>query len=232
MMELDWSVGEVLRTLSELGLEDDTLVLFASDNGPWISYGDRAGSAGPLREAKGTTWDGGVRVPFIARWPGRIPEGAVCREPAMTIDILPTIAGLLGAELPAHPIDGKDIWPLLSGEPGAVSPQEAYYFYQGNRLEAVRSGRWKLHFPHAYRTLAGREGGAGGMPVRYEQAETGLALFDLAADPGESRDLVEDFPEVVGRLTAMAQAFDADLQAHRRPHGVVSSENSTAPFPD
>ncbi len=229
MMELDWSVGEVLRTLSELGLEEDTLVLFTSDNGPWISYGDRAGSAGPLREAKGTTWDGGVRVPFIARWPGRIPEGAVCREPAMTIDILPTIAGLLGAELPAHPIDGKDIWPLLSGEPGAVSPQEAYYFYQGNRLEAVRSGRWKLHFPHAYRTLAGREGGAGGMPVRYEQAKTGLALFDLAADPGESRDLAEDFPEVVGRLTAMAQAFDADLQAHRRPHGSVSHENSPTP---
>jgi len=224
MMELDWSVGEVLATLAELGLEDDTLVLFTSDNGPWISYGDHAGSAGLLREAKGTTWDGGVRVPFIARWPGRIPEGAVCREPAMTIDILPTIAGLLGAELPPLPIDGKDIWPMLSGVPGAASPQEAYYFYQGNRLEAVRSGRWKLHFPHAYRTLAGREGGTGGIPVLYEQAETGLALFNLEEDPGESSNLTESHPEVVGRLTALAQAFDADLQAHRRPHGVVSEE--------
>jgi arylsulfatase A len=224
MMELDWSVGEVLATLSELGLAEDTLVLFTSDNGPWISYGDHAGGSGPLREAKGTTWDGGVRVPFIARWPGHIPEGAVCREPAMTIDILPTIAGLLGAELPPLPIDGKDIWPLISGVPGATSPQEAYYFYQGNRLEAVRSGRWKLHFPHRYRTLAGRQGGTGGIPVLYEQTETGLALFDLGQDPGESRDRAKEYPEVVDRLTALAQAFDADLQAHRRLHGLVSEE--------
>jgi arylsulfatase A-like enzyme len=222
MMELDWSVGEVLSTLKELGLEDDTLVLFTSDNGPWISYGDHAGSSGPLREAKGTTWDGGVRVPFIARWPGRIPESTVCREPAMTIDILPTIAGLLGGELPPLPIDGKDIWPLLSAEPGAASPQEGYYFYQGNRLEAVRSGRWKLHFPHRYRTLSGREGGTGGIPVPYEQTETGLALFDLVADPGERLNRAEEHPEVVNRLTALAEAFDADLQGNRRPRGEVS----------
>jgi arylsulfatase A-like enzyme len=142
----------------------------------------------------------------------------------MTIDVLPTIAGLLGAELPAHPIDGKDIWPLISGEPGAVSPQEAYYFYQGNRLEAVRGGRWKLHFPHRYRTLAGREGGTGGIPVLYEQTETKLALFDLVADPGERHNRAEEHLEVVNRLIALARAFDADLQAHRRPRGVVSEE--------
>ncbi len=224
MMELDWSVGEVLATLKDLGLEEDTLVLFTSDNGPWVSYGGHAGSSGPLREAKGTTWDGGVRVPFIARWPGHIPEGAVCREPAMTIDLLPTIAGLSGAPPPPLPIDGKDIWPLISGDSEAVSPQEAYYFYQGNRMEAVRSGRWKLHFPHPYRTLAGREGGTGGMPVRYEQTQTELALFDLEADPGERLDRAKEFPEVVERLTAVAHAFDADLQANRRERGVISEE--------
>ncbi|MCA9056751.1 MAG: sulfatase-like hydrolase/transferase, partial [Planctomycetaceae bacterium] len=109
--EIDWSVGEVLAALDRHDLADDTLVLFASDNGPWLSYGDHAGSAGPLREGKGTTFDGGVRVPFLARWPGHVPAGRVCREPAMTIDVLPTVARLLGAELPAHPIDGLDIWP-------------------------------------------------------------------------------------------------------------------------
>ena len=222
IMELDWSVGEILSTLQRFGLENNTLVLFTSDNGPWISYGDHAGSSGPLREAKGTTWEGGVRVPFIARWPGVLPEGAVCSEPAMTIDLLPTIADLAGAQPPPDPIDGKSIWPLLTGAPGAVSPQEAYYFYQGNSLEAVRSGRWKLHFPHGYRTLAGRPGGTGGMPVKYERSETPLALYDLRDDMGETTNLAGRFPDVVERLSALGRSFDADLQANRRPRGVVN----------
>lgn len=132
-----------------------TLVIFTSDNGPWLPYGNHAGSAGPLREGKGTTWDGGQREPCLMRWPGRIPAGNVCREPAMTIDLLPTIANLAGAELPKHKIDGLDIWPLVSGKEGAKSPHEAYYYYWGRELQAVRSGQWKLHFPHKYRT-AGR----------------------------------------------------------------------------
>jgi arylsulfatase A-like enzyme len=221
IMEIDWSVGEILATLKRLGLEEDTLLMFTSDNGPWVSYGDHAGRAEPLREAKGTTWDGGVRVPFIARWPGRIRPEAVCREPAMTIDIMPTIAGIVAAELPSHPIDGRDIWPMLAGEPDVKSPQEAYYFYQGNTLEAVRSGRWKLHFPHKYRTLSGRSGGSDGQPVKYDQAETGTALFDLLEDMGERRNVASDRPEIVEHLAALAQAFDADLQANRRPHGIL-----------
>lgn len=224
IMELDWSVGEILSVLQALGLDRDTLVLFTSDNGPWISYGDHAGDAGPLREAKGTTWEGGVRVPSLMRWPGKIPAGSVCREPAMTIDILPTLAALTGCALPTLPIDGKNIWPLISGKPGAVSPQEAYYFYQGNTLEAVRSGRWKLHFPHGYRTLSGRPGGTGGMPVKYEQNQTELALFDLQTDIGESRNVAAQNPQVVERLTDLARAFDADLQANRRAHGLWSDE--------
>ncbi|MBK8000452.1 MAG: sulfatase [Verrucomicrobia bacterium] len=134
--EIDWSVGQILDTLKKNHLEENTLVLFTSDNGPWLVYGDHAGSAKPLREGKATVFDGGVRVPFIARWPGKIPAGSTCREPAMTIDVLPTIARLTGARLPIHPIDGLDIWPLLSGAKKATSPHDALYFYVA-RLEAL-----------------------------------------------------------------------------------------------
>src|SRR5438067_2547081 len=153
IQEIDWSVGEILAALKQHGLDDKTLVLFASDNGPWLSYGNHAGSAGPLREGKGTVWEGGVREPFIARWPGHVPAGRVCDEPVMTIDVFPTVARLIGAELPKHKIDGMDVWPLLAGEPGAKCPHEAYYFYFNvGELQAVRSGRWKLMLPHGSQT--------------------------------------------------------------------------------
>ena len=126
--EIDWSVGQILDALKKHRLEKNTLVIFSSDNGPWLAYGNHAGSALPLREGKGTCWDGGVRVPFIARWPGKIPKASVCQEPAMTIDILPTVAKLVGADLPKHKIDGLDIWPLLSGKPKAKNPHDAYFF--------------------------------------------------------------------------------------------------------
>jgi arylsulfatase A-like enzyme len=210
IMELDWSVGQILAALAEHGLDERTLVLFASDNGPWLSYGDHAGSAGPLREGKATAWEGGVRVPCLARWPGRIPAGTVCREPAMTIDVLPTLAQLAGAALPEHPIDGLDIGPLLAGRPGAKSPHEALYFYWNRELQAVRSGRWKLHFPHEYRTLAGPPG-SGGTPGPYQPARTGLALYDLEADVGETTDVAAQHPEVVARLEALAEKAREEL---------------------
>jgi arylsulfatase A-like enzyme len=221
IMELDWSVGQILSTLNRLGLENDTLIIFTSDNGPWISYGDHAGTAAPLREAKGTTWEGGLRVPCIMHWPGKIPPSTVCREPAMTIDILPTITGLVDAKLPQHKIDGLDIWPLISGKPGARSPHEAYFFYQGNKLEAVRFGRWKLHFPHKYRTLEGRPGGTAGIPVKYSQAETDLALFDLESDIGEKLNVASVNPQIVEQIKEIASKFDAELQLNRRPRGTV-----------
>ena len=210
--EIDWSVGEILAALEREGIDRHTLVLFLSDNGPWLSYGDHGGSAGPLREGKGTTFEGGVRVPFLARWPGRIPAGSVCREPAMTIDVLPTAAGLIGAELPPRRIDGRDLWPLLTARPGAVSPHEAYFFYyRGGDLEAVRSGRYKLHFPHRYATMRGRELGRGGIPGQYDNDRTGLELYDLERDIGETHDLAAELPEVVARLEALADAMRADL---------------------
>jgi arylsulfatase A-like enzyme len=211
VMEVDWSVGQILDALKEQGLDGRTLVIFTSDNGPWLSYGNHAGSAGPLREGKGTTWEGGQREPCLMRWPGRIPAGHVCREPAMTIDILPTLARLAGADPPRLPIDGKDIWPLVSGRPGTVSPHEALYFYWDRHLQALRSGKWKLHFPHTYRTLAGKPGGSDGKPARYEEARTGLALFDLEKDPGETTDVADKHPDVVERLKKLADRAREEL---------------------
>jgi arylsulfatase A len=211
MMEVDWSVGQIVDAIRKQGLEKDTLLLFTSDNGPWLSYGDHAGSAGPLREGKGTMFDGGCREPTIFWGPGRVSAGTVCPVPAMTIDLLPTIAHLLGATLPQHPIDGRNIWPLISGESGAQSPQEAYYFYWGRELQAVRSGRWKLHLPHSYSTLNGRKGGSGGMPAKYETKRLEESLFDLEKDPGESTDVKDSNPEVVARLRTLAAGIRKEL---------------------
>lgn len=211
IQEIDESVGRVLDTIKEQGLDRRTLVIFTSDNGPWLSYGDHAGSSGPLREGKGTSFEGGVREPFVARWPGTIPAGSVCREPAMTIDLLPTLAALAGADRSGdRPIDGRDVGPLLLGRPEARSPHDAYYFYWGRELQALRSGRWKLHFPHTYRSLAGAPG-SGGKPGPYQERTIGLSLFDLEDDPGETTDLASRRPEVVERLLKLAEAARDEL---------------------
>jgi arylsulfatase A-like enzyme len=211
IMELDWSVGQILDAVKKHGLDEQTLVMYSSDNGPWLSYGNHAGSANGLREGKITTWEGGVREPFIARWPGKIPPGTVCREPAMTIDILPTVAKLAGAELPPNKIDGLDIGPLLLGKADAKSPHEAFYFYWGRELQAVRSGKWKLHFPHKYPTLAGQPAGKDGKATKYTTAETPLGLYDLEKDPGETTNLAEKHADVVDKLKALADKAREDL---------------------
>ncbi|MEX2174717.1 MAG: sulfatase [Pirellulaceae bacterium] len=228
--EIDWSVGQILTAIEREGLDEQTLVLFASDNGPWLSYGNHCGSAGPLREGKGTTWEGGHRVPCLARWPGKIPAGTTCDELCSTIDVLPTLARLAGGEPPADRIiDGRDIWPLLAGKADAKSPHDAFYYYWNDGLEAVRSGQWKLHLPHDYRTLTG-EPGNDGQPGPYKNAKTGLALFDLAADVGESNDVAGEHPEIVRRLQAIADEARDDLGdtltgrkgKNRRPAGKLA----------
>jgi arylsulfatase len=215
IMEIDWSVGEVLRALERHGLADNTLVIFTSDNGPWLSYGTHAGSAGPLREGKGTAWEGGTRVPCLMRWPGHIPAGKVNDAFAMTIDLLPTVAGLVGADLPRRPIDGLDVWPLLTGRPDAQNPHEGYgLWYAQNELQAVVSGdgRWKLVLAHRYRTLAGRDGGRDGVPAKYENAAVAApSLYDLAGDVGETNDLAADHPAEVRRLLAFAEKCRSEL---------------------
>ncbi len=209
IMEIDWSVGQVMDALKRNGIDDNTLVFFTCDNGPWIIYGNHAGSAGPLREAKGTSFDGGQRVPAICRWPGKIPAGSVCSEPVVSIDLLPTFAEFAGAKPVKNKIDGKDIRALLMGKPGAESPHEAIYFYRGWVLEGVRSGKWKLHLPHSYRTpeKIGNDGKGG----KYTQERIGLSLFNLEQDIGEQNDVSDQHPEVVERLLKLADKMRQDL---------------------
>ena len=137
----------------------------------------------------------------------------------MTIDLLPTIANRIGADLPKHRIDGKDIWSLFVSD--GKSPHEAYYFYYGNQLQAVRKGKWKLHFPHGYRTMAGKPGGTGGIPTNYTQAKIGLSLFDLDSDIGETRDLKDKFPEITNQLKSLGEKFHKDLQKTKRVVGKI-----------
>lgn len=215
IMEIDWSVGEVMNALKKFKLEDNTLIIFTSDNGPWLSYGDHAGSAGIFREGKGTCWEGGTRVPCIMRWPGKIPKSTTSDAMFMTIDLLPTLTKLAGASLPTNRIDGLDLWPLITAARGATNPHEGYaFYYENNQLQAVTSadGRWKLQLPHTYRTLAGGAGGSGGIPAQYEQTKIlQTELFDLQSDPSETRNIASAQPEVVARLLAFAASTCADL---------------------
>jgi hypothetical protein len=210
IMEIDWSVGEILAALRRNGLDGNTLVVFSSDNGPWLEYGDHAGNALPLREGKMTSFEGGLRVPFLARWPGHVPAGRTCREVVAAMDFFPTFGTLAGAQLPADRIiDGRDIWPLLSGQRGAKSPHEAFFYYWEERLESVRSGKWKLHLGHEY--IHPDPPGAGGKPGTIVNWQIGVELFDLENDVGEKTDLAKMNPDVVQRLQALAEQCRDDL---------------------
>lgn len=210
--ELDWSLGRVTEALDRLGLEDDTIVVFTSDNGPWLSYGNHAGTTGPLREGKGTTWEGGVRTPCVVRWPGVIEPGRVSAEPVMTIDLLPTVCEILDVPLPTLPIDGRSILPLLRGDEGAASPHEVlYFYYHNNNLQGLRAGKWKLYVPHRYRTMQGSTPGNDGMPGRYKYIDMPLELYDLEADVSETTNLAESRPEVVAELMPLIEAARADM---------------------
>jgi arylsulfatase len=217
--EIDWSTGQIMAALDKAGVSHNTMIIFLSDNGPWLPYGNHGGSAGPLREGKTTCWEGGHRVPFIARWPEKIPAGKTCDDAAMSIDLLPTLGKLVGAKLPEHKIDGLDIWPLLAGQPGAKNPHEAYFFYgvpfgqwTGAQLEAVRSGPWKLVLPHTYRSLNGSAPGADGIPAKFQPvAVTKPELYNLDSDLGEKHDVAKENPAVVQRLLALADQCRDDL---------------------
>jgi arylsulfatase A-like enzyme len=207
--EIDWSVGQILNALRQNKIDEHTLVIFTSDNGPWALYGDHGGSAAPLRGYKATAFEGGVRVPFIARWPKRLPAGRVIHNPAMTIDVLPTVARLIGAKLPADRIiDGRDLWALLSGAKNASDPHDALYFYWGQELQAVRSGRWKLHLPHDYDIHTPGNGGGRGKVSR-QRIE--LSLFNLETDIGETTNVADQYPDVVNRLMKYVERARTDL---------------------
>ncbi|HET8735835.1 MAG TPA: sulfatase [Pricia sp.] len=212
IMEIDWSVGQILEALKEDGLEKNTLVIFTSDNGPWLSYGNHAGSALPFREGKGTAWEGGQREPFIARWPGNLPAGQEIDVPVMAIDILPTIAEITDAELPKRTIDGKNVLQVLKGE-SEESPQEAYFFYyRVNELFGVRYGKWKLYFPHTYRTMEGQDLGKDGLPGQYRNVELKkIELYNLEMDKSETTDVADEQPEVVEKIKHLANDMRSRL---------------------
>ena len=208
--EIDSSVGTILETLKKHSLDKNTLVIFTSDNGPWLSYGNHGGSRGVLREGKGTEFEGGVRVPFVARWPGKIPAASISNEPTMTIDLLPTLVAYAGGVVVEEPkIDGKNISAVLEARPGAKSPQEAYYFYWGDALHAVNSGKWKLHFPHPYLHII--EGGKDGKPGKGETRKMELSLFDLDSDISESKNVADQNPEVVKKLQMLGDKIREEL---------------------
>ncbi len=196
--EIDWSTGEILATIKRLGIDRQTLVIFTSDNGANPRHG---GSNLPLRGSKGSTWEGGQRVPCIMRWPGKIPAGTTCGELCSTLDLMPTLAKLAGTAAPADRIiDGKDVRPLIFGQPDAKSPHEAFFYYHRGNLQAVRSGKWKLHLPRKQR-----------------DREVAGKLYDLAADIGEQKDVAADNPDVVAKLTALAEKCREDLGDGDRP---------------
>lgn len=211
MMEVDWSIGQLLQVLRDNEIEDNTLVIFTSDNGPWLNYGNHAGSAGGLREGKQTTWEGGNRVPAIIHWPKVVPAGVINNYMAATIDILPTIAAITGASLPDHKIDGVNISSLLKGEKDSQPRKSLYFYYNENDLQAVRNGKWKLVLPHKWNSYEGKLPGTGGYPGERHIQSTNMALYDLRRDPGERYNVIDQHPEVLEELMKLVEEARQDL---------------------
>ena len=205
MMEIDWCVGEIMNALEKVGVADDTVVVFTSDNGPWISYGNHAGKT-PYREAKGTGFDGGTRSACVMHYPNGIPAGEVSHQAFCSVDFLPTFAKLAGADLPNYTIDGGDVWDIVTCQPGATNSHVYYPVSTGRTFDGVVSGdgKWKLHLPHDYRTLV--EAGNDGEPGEYEIAHIELSLFDMENDPYETTNVIDEYPEVARELKALAEA--------------------------
>jgi arylsulfatase len=229
--ELDAAVGEILDALKRAGLEQKTILVFTSDNGPFLSYGEHAGSAAPFREGKLTTFEGGVRMPCLVRWPGHVPAGTVSDALFAAMDFYPTFAKFCGAPLPDEELDGLDLSSVFLGKPDAAG-REVFWYYSGDELQAVRKGPWKLHVPHEYLTVAA-DPGRGGKPSNwgnlqpksiqesgirgiasrhgYRVASLPLSLFNLQTDPGETRNCAAEFPEIVSQLQTVVAAARAEL---------------------
>lgn len=210
--EVDWSVGEVMRTLKEQGLDKNTLVIFTSDNGPWLNYGSHAGNTGGLREGKGSAWEGGMRVPAIMRWPGHIDAGTISNKLAANIDLLPTVAKVTGAKLPAKKIDGMDISGLFLPGKNSNPRESLVYYYDKNNLKCVRKGQWKVTYPCLSRTYRFYPPGENGFPGKVvENDSVKLALYNLQSDPGETIDVKEQHPDVMTELNAIADKYRKEL---------------------
>ena len=211
MMEIDWSVGEIVKALKQNNLEENTLVIFTSDNGPWLNFGNHAGSTGGLREGKGTSFEGGQRVPTIMKWPKVISAGSISNNIAATIDVFPTIANIVSSELPKHKIDGVDISSILEGRRDSNPRDHLYYYYGKNNLEAVRKDNWKLVFPHESRSYKNVLPKNDGHPGPYSKFTAEYALYNLRRDPGEEYNVKELYPEIVKELEDLAEIARNDL---------------------
>lgn len=205
--EIDDSVGQIMNTLKTEGLEENTIVIFTSDNGPWLSYGGHSGSAGKFREGKGTNWEGGHRVPSIIRYPKVIAPHTKIEAPAMGIDWLPTLAAFTQSSLPEKKIDGASLVPLLTGQTSRSPHENFFFYYRTNELHAVRHKEWKLYLPHTYRSLNGKQGSNDGFPVPYEMNEiTSPELYNLQHDPEEQQNIASLHPEWVAQISKIADS--------------------------
>lgn len=234
MMELDWSVGQVMRALEEEGLTENTIFIFTTDNGPWLNYGNHAGSSGGLREGKTTSWEGGQRVPMIIRWPGKVPAGKVSNKLSCNIDIFPTIAEITDAPLPNHAIDGVSMQAVWRGDLAQTPRKELYYYFRKNHLNAVRKGQWKLVFPHTYGSYNAPPGNDGKGGRRISTKIDSIELYNLVRDPGEAYNVAGLYPAVIEELQAVAQQareelgdLNQDIETGKgnRPIGQLSNED-------
>lgn len=211
IMELDWSLGQVLKTLDDLKLAKNTIVIVTSDNGPWIKYGNNGGSSGGLREGKSTAFEGGTRVPCLIRFPGKVPAGSVSGNLMTNMDILPTLCKFAGAPLPTLKYDGIDFSQALIN-PSMDSPREVfYYYYTKNNLKAIRYKNWKLVFPHPTQTYEMNELGQNREKGKSSTKKVPLALYDLSHDQGERYDVKGSFPEMVKKLSELAEVAREDM---------------------
>jgi len=221
--EIDYSVGRITKYLEENDLSDNTIFVFTSDNGPWLSYGDHSGSSGIFREGKGTTWEGGVRVPSIIKFPNGL-KPSIIDEPIMAIDWMPTFANITKSKLSQNKIDGKDIWPLLSGELNQTPHKELYFYYRVNELHSIRMNEWKIQFSRTYRSLNGREGGKNGIPVKYDMnVIEHNELYNLKDDPEEKINVYDKFPEIAKKMEKLAD--EARIKLGDNLLGIRGEEN-------
>ena len=200
MMEIDWSVGEIDKALKTNGIADNTIFIFTTDNGPWLNFGNHAGSSGGLREGKTTSWEGGQRVPFIIRWPGNTPEGTVTHKLACAVDLLPTFAAITNGKLSNHKIDGVDISSLWKGKFSETPRNTILYYHGKNNLNGVRKGNWKLVLPHTYASYNTEPGNNGNGGKRIKTVVEEPELYDMMRDPGERFNVIAYYPEKVKEL--------------------------------
>ncbi|WP_233268036.1 sulfatase [Algibacter sp. L3A6] len=211
MMEIDWSVGEITKALKKNNIEDNTIVIFTSDNGPWLSFGNHAGSSGGLKEGKLSSWEGGQRVPFIIRYPNKISAGTVCNKLGCAIDLLPTLAAMSKGKLSKNKIDGVDISSLFIGDFTSDPRETILYYYGKNNLNGVRKGNWKLILPHTYKSYQNEIGNDRKNGKRKKIVITEPHLFDMTRDPGEQYNVIATYPEKVKELMEVVEEARKEL---------------------